>query len=100
MYIYIYIYCSGIYVSSIEGTVPLHHISQSGRSHQDDEAKNRSKLFMSRAIKSDPRRFLTSYWYHWIGNFDLVLFRGVTGSYEDQTMEKKIAVFPVLVTHV
>ena len=26
-------------------------------------------FFRDLAIKSDPRRFLTSYWYHWIGNF-------------------------------
>ena len=39
------------------------------------------KKFRDLAIKSDPRRFLTSYWYQSIENFDPVLFRGVPRSF-------------------
>ena len=44
-----------------------------------------SVLFMSRAIISDPRRFLTSYSYHSMQDFEPVLFRGSWG----QVMAKK-----------
>ena len=38
-------------------------------------------FFRDLAIESDPRRFLTSYWHGWIGNFGPDLFRGVPGSF-------------------
>ena len=54
---------------------------QSGRGTRMMGPKMGPIFFRDLAIKSDPRRFLTSYWHGWIGNFGPDLFRGVPGSF-------------------
>ena len=66
---------------------------QSGWGHQDDGAKMGPQNVRDLVIKSDPRRFLTSYWYQSIDNFVPILFReakkgGKSGSQGDQNDEK------------
>ena len=63
------------------GAAQYHPVWQSGRGTRMMGPKMGPIFFRDLAIKSDPRRFLTSYWYGWIGNFEPVLFRGVPGSF-------------------